>query len=63
MYLGFVLALIGIAVLLGSLAPFVVIPVIAVLMDRMFIEVEESMLQDKFGPSWLEYKAKVRRWI
>ncbi len=63
MYLGFVLALIGIAVLLGSLAPFVVIPVFAVLMDRMFIEVEESMLQVRFGPSWLEYKAKVRRWI
>jgi protein-S-isoprenylcysteine O-methyltransferase Ste14 len=63
MYLGFVLALIGIAVLLGSLAPFVVIPVFVVLMDRIFIQVEESMLQVKFAQAWLEYKATVRRWI
>jgi protein-S-isoprenylcysteine O-methyltransferase Ste14 len=63
MYLGFVLALIGIAVLLGSLAPWAVIPVFAVLMDRIFIQVEESMLQVKFAQAWLEYKATVRRWI
>jgi protein-S-isoprenylcysteine O-methyltransferase Ste14 len=63
MYLGFVLALIGIAVLLGSLAPWIVIPVFAVLMDRIFIQVEESMLQARFGQDWLQYKATVRRWI
>jgi len=63
MYLGFVLSLIGLAVLLGSLAPFFVIPVFAVLMDGIFIQVEERMLEAKFGPAWLEYKAKVRRWI
>jgi protein-S-isoprenylcysteine O-methyltransferase Ste14 len=63
MYLGFVLSLVGIEVLLGTLAPLLVIPVFAVLMDAVFIQVEESMLEAKFGQSWLEYKAKVRRWI
>jgi protein-S-isoprenylcysteine O-methyltransferase Ste14 len=63
MYLGFVLALIGIGILLGSLAPWVVVPVFAVLMDRMFIQVEERMLQARFGEDWLQYKATVRRWI
>jgi protein-S-isoprenylcysteine O-methyltransferase Ste14 len=63
MYLGFVLALIGLAILLGSLAPFFVIPVFALVIDRVFIQVEEIMLEAKFGQVWVEYKAKVRRWI
>lgn len=63
MYLGFVLTLIGIAVLLGSLVAFFVIPVFAVLIDRIFIQVEERMLEAKFDQAWLDYKAQVRRWI
>jgi protein-S-isoprenylcysteine O-methyltransferase Ste14 len=63
MYLGFVLSLIGIAVLLGSLVSFFVIPVFAVLLDRVFMQVEERMLEAKFDQAWLDYKAKVRRWI
>jgi protein-S-isoprenylcysteine O-methyltransferase Ste14 len=63
MYLGFVLILLGIAIILGSLGPFVVIPTFAVLMDRIFIQVEESTLEDKFGQAWLDYTANVRRWI
>jgi protein-S-isoprenylcysteine O-methyltransferase Ste14 len=63
MYLGFILILLGIAVILGSLTPFAIVPVFAVLMDQVFIQVEESMLQVKFDQDWLEYKATVRRWI
>ena len=63
MYLGMVLILIGIALLFGSLLPFLVIPVFAVLMDVIFIRAEERMLADKFGDSWQKYQAKVRRWI
>ena len=63
MYLGYELILIGIAVMLRSLAPYVVIPVFVVLMNRVFIRVEEQMLEEKFGPAWSEYGRKVRRWI
>jgi len=63
MYLGFVLILIGIAVLMGSLTPYAVIVVFAMLMEVVFIRVEERMLEEKFGDTWLAYKAKVRRWI
>jgi protein-S-isoprenylcysteine O-methyltransferase Ste14 len=63
MYLGFVLILIGLAVLLGSLTPYFVIPIFAILMDGVFIQVEERMLEEQFGPIWLTYKARVRRWI
>jgi protein-S-isoprenylcysteine O-methyltransferase Ste14 len=63
MYLGFVLILLGIAIVLGSLTAFAIIPVLAILIDRAFIQAEEGMLEVEFGPAWLEYKAKVRRWI
>jgi len=63
MYFGFVLILIGIAVLMGSLTPYAVIVVFAILMDIVFIRVEERMLEEKFGEDWLGYKKKVRRWI
>jgi len=63
MYLGFVLILIGVTILLGSLSPWVIIPIFAVLMEVVFIRVEERMLGEKFGPVWLEYKKKVRRWL
>jgi len=63
MYLGFVLVLLGIAVLLGSLTPWIVIPIFATLMEVVFIQVEERMLAGKFGEGWLKYKKNVRRWF
>ena len=63
MYLGFGLIMIGIALLIRTLTPWFVIPVFVVLMDRVFIRVEEQMLEVRFGATWLAYKAKVRRWI
>jgi protein-S-isoprenylcysteine O-methyltransferase Ste14 len=63
MYLGFVLILIGIATMLRSLTSYVVVPVFVVLMDRVFIKVEDQMLEKKFGQAWLEYKQRVRRWV
>jgi protein-S-isoprenylcysteine O-methyltransferase Ste14 len=32
-------------------------------MDRVFVRVEEAMLEEKFGQTWLAYKTRVRRWI
>ena len=63
MYLGFVLFLIGMAVLMGSLTPYVVILAFAIVMDRMYITVEEHMLAEKFVVEWEEYKRSTRRWI
>jgi len=63
MYLGFALLLTGAAVLLGSLTPFVMIPVFVLTIDRLFIRAEEKMLMEKFGQDYLEYQLQVRRWI
>jgi protein-S-isoprenylcysteine O-methyltransferase Ste14 len=63
MYLGFVLVLIGVAILLRSLSPWIVIPLFIILVEFVFITEEEKMLAEKFGPIWIEYRKKVRQWI
>ena len=63
MYLGMVLVLAGVAVGLGSATPWLVIPVFVWLVDRHFIVAEERKLEADFGARYLEYKARVRRWI
>jgi protein-S-isoprenylcysteine O-methyltransferase Ste14 len=63
MYLGFVAILIGISFLLKSLSPYIVVLAFAILMDVMFIRVEERMLAEKFGDRWEKYRSSVRKWI
>ena len=63
MYLGMALILFGIGILMGTLLPFLVIPVFVVLMEVIFVRSEERMLADIFGERWQEYQANVRRWI
>jgi len=63
MYLGFALGLAGIAVLLGSLTPWLVLPAFVVVIDSRFIRAEEAMLEQQFGDSFRHYKHTTRRWI
>ena len=63
MYLGFVLILTGIAVLLRSLSPYLVIFAFTILIDRIYVRAEEGMLAEKFGIKWVAYKAKTGRWL
>ena len=63
MYLGMAGTLLGAAVLLGSLAPLVAIPLFMALIEWRFILAEEAMLAAAFGEAYAGYKARVRRWI
>lgn len=63
MYLGMIMILVGVCVLMGSLSPFTIVPVFAIIIDNVFIASEERMLDQRFGDSWRDYKARVRRWI
>jgi len=63
MYLGMAVMLVGVAMLLGSLTPFVVVPAFVLLIERRFIRREEAMLDGTFGAAYAEYKRRVRRWI
>jgi len=63
MYLGMVLILSGLAIFMGSLTPFIVIVIFAVLMEVVFIRTEEQMLAQQFGEVWNVYTDKVRKWV
>jgi len=63
LYLGMVLALAGLAILLGSTTPFILVVLFAVIVDRRYIVHEEAALEAAFGDAWRAYGARVRRWI
>jgi len=63
MYLGMATILFGVAFLLDSISPFVVVVCFMVIMNFNFIKNEETMLEDIFGDAYLQYQKKVRKWI
>lgn len=63
MYLGLVLALLGWALYLSHVLPFVLVPVFMLYMTRFQIQPEERMMARKFGNDYQAYLAQVRRWI
>lgn len=64
MYLGFVIALLGVALLLGGMMiSLLLVVVFVVITDRWYIAFEERMMLKKFGPAYEVYCQKVRRWI
>jgi protein-S-isoprenylcysteine O-methyltransferase Ste14 len=63
MYLGFVMALGGIWLLLGSLTPLIIIPMYIVITNTVYIRFEEKMMADTFGELYFAYKSKTRKWI
>jgi protein-S-isoprenylcysteine O-methyltransferase Ste14 len=63
MYLGLMVALLGLAVLLGTLGAFLPIPLFVWQIRRKFVLPEEAFLEGIFGGRYLEYKARVRRWL
>jgi protein-S-isoprenylcysteine O-methyltransferase Ste14 len=62
-YLGMALTYAGIALVAN--APWVLVPLPAAIavVDRGVIAPEERYLERKFGPTYLDYKRRVRRWI
>lgn len=63
MYLSLVTLLAGFALLLDSLWVLVLVPVLALLLDRLIIPGEEARLRGIFGESYAGYTRRVRRWI
>ena len=63
MYLGMVLALAGVAIMFGTLTPWLAIPPFAWWINRRFIRQEEAMLEERFGADYVQFKQRVRRWI
>ena len=63
MYLGMAGILLGVAIYVGSLTPFIVIPAFMALIQERFILPEEQKLEEAFGADYLAFKARIHRWL
>ena len=63
LYLSMTLIYGGITTLANALPAALLLPIVLAIMRRGVIEREERYLERKFGDEYLDYKARVRRWI
>jgi protein-S-isoprenylcysteine O-methyltransferase Ste14 len=63
MYLGMMSILLGVAIFLGSLITFAFPIIFIIIMEKLFIPLEEKNLEKKFCNQYIDYKKRVRRWI
>lgn len=63
MYLGMALVYAGLALFFSSLGALVLLPALLFVIQTQVIAREERYLEGKFGKPYLDYKAKVRRWL
>jgi protein-S-isoprenylcysteine O-methyltransferase Ste14 len=63
MYLGLLLLLIGWAVWLGSVTPWLIPPLFVLVITVVQIIPEERALHQRFGEEYVSYQRSVARWI
>ena len=63
LYFSLLLLIFGIAVLFFSIWLFLMVPILYIILLFKAVKLEESYLSQKFGKEYLEYSAKVRRWV
>ena len=63
MYLGFALAAFGSAILLGSFSAIIIAMAFIVVLDRWYVQFEETKMLETFGQDYTNYKKMVRRWL
>ena len=63
MYLGFLVCLLGWAILLSNPIAFLLPPQFVLGMNRWQIVPEEQALALRFGPEFAAYKIRARRWL
>jgi len=63
MYVAFVTAYVGIALLANTVWPVVILPVVIFMLQRQVIQREERYLVRTFGDDYLAYCRRVRRWV
>jgi len=63
MYAGMLLLVIGLCLGLGLILSLILIPLGALIIDRVVIRAEERYLAARFGDAYLDYCKTVRRWL
>lgn len=62
-YLADVVILLGVVVICRAWASLVLVPLLASVIERRFIEAEEARCEAAFGAEWAAYAGRVRRWL
>ena len=62
-YLADALILAGFALIWGKVLGLILVPALALLLDRRFIRGEEARLSTAFGEAFAAYAAQTRRWF
>src|SRR5262249_23616558 len=62
-YLGMAVLLFGVATMLGTLTPWLLVPIFIWPVHRNVLPVEEAMLTAGFGAEYRQYCERVRRWL
>ena len=62
-YVGMTAIYVGVALLCRSLWPLLFLPFVLILIRKTAIDPEEAYLERRFGAEYLNYKARVRRWL
>ncbi|MCY7271548.1 MAG: isoprenylcysteine carboxylmethyltransferase family protein [Sphingomonas bacterium] len=63
MYLSMAMLSLGIAMVFASLAGAVLSLAAMIIIDRVIVRREEAYLMRRFGADYIDYMAKVRRWL
>lgn len=63
MYLGFLMLLFAWGIHVSNALAFVFVPAFYVYMNHFQIEPEERALASRFGPVFVDYSKRVRRWL
>jgi len=63
MYLGMFIVLSGVAIVLGSVSPLLVVWLFMLVIRYNFVAAEERFLEAAFGQDYLVFKSRVRRWL
>ena len=63
MYVGLTLAYLGVTCLIGNWWNLILLPTLVLMVQEYVIKREERYLERRFGPAYLAYKARVRRWL
>jgi protein-S-isoprenylcysteine O-methyltransferase Ste14 len=62
-YLADTVFYVGVAILLNTGWPLLLLPLVLLVMHRGVILREERYLEQKFGDEYIDYKMRVRRWL
>jgi protein-S-isoprenylcysteine O-methyltransferase Ste14 len=63
MYLGHLFIAGGLAIWVGTLSSWIVLPVFVIALQKLFIQPEEKRLSQRHGESYEAYCQRVRRWL